>query len=225
MLAREVEEHGALKSRYRALQEESEKNRSEIGLLRSEIQRAGDLVAGREARIEALEAELSAEKDNSVALRSRNGAGTLRRRRRDGKAPGRADRNPRQRIADLGVAGASRRLERPVLDRRIPCQGDADEAWPRARTSPRDCATRSPKASTRPTATRKASARRRPRSRGFRQRADELESSLSSARLEYELAQTLWQQRAELNNDEIEALKARNRRPSLARRRGRRTAR
>jgi len=207
MLAREVEEHGALKTRYRALQEESEKNRSEIGLLRSEIQRAGELVAGREARIQALEAELSAEKDNSVALRSQM--------EQERYLAGVATEKLQSALTEIGaneslisalqaqVAALSDRCSTAEFHVKA-MQSSLAESQNVAKGLRDALAESQHQADSHAQNLGEAQTQ----IEGFRQRADELESSLSSARLEYELAQTLWQQRAESNNDEIEALRA-----------------
>jgi len=207
MLAREVEEHGALKTSYRALREESEKNRSELGLLRSEIQRCGELVAGREARIQALEAELSAEKDNSVALRSE----TEQERFVAALAMEKLQaalteiRTNESLIAELQaqVAALSDRCSTAEFHVKA-IQTSLAESQNVAK------GLRDALAESQHTADSRAQSLGEAETQiaGLRERADELESSLSSARLEYELAQTLWQQRAESNNDEIEALKA-----------------
>jgi chromosome segregation ATPase len=67
-LAHEEEEHDALKARYHALHDDYEKTSGEQRLLRSEAEGYGELVLAREARIQALEQELSDEKNSGVAL-------------------------------------------------------------------------------------------------------------------------------------------------------------
>jgi chromosome segregation ATPase len=207
ILARETEEHGALKTLYRALNEESEKNRGETGLLRSEIQRYGDLVAGREARIRALEAELSAEKDNSATLR-----GETEQHR---YVAGLATEKLQSALTEIGlneslisglqgqVAALSDRCSTAEFHVKA-MQGSLAESQNVAKGLRDALAESQHQADSRAQGLGEADAQ----IAGLRQRADELESSLSSARLEYELAQTLWQQRGEANTDEIEALKA-----------------
>ncbi len=207
MLARETDEHGALKTLYRALNEESEKSRGEIGLLRSEIQRYGDLVAGREARIQALEAELSAEKDNSVTLKSemdqhRYVAGLATEKLQSALTEISVNESL---ISELQaqVAALSDRCSTAEYHVKA-MQGSLAESQNVAKGLRDALAESQHVAETRAQGLSEADAQ----IAGLRQHGDEIESSLSSARLEYELAQTLWQQRAEANNDEIEALKA-----------------
>jgi chromosome segregation ATPase len=207
MLARETEEHGALKTLHRTLSEETEKSRGELGLLRSEIQRYGDLVAGREARIQALEAELSAEKDNTVALRSE----TEQQR----YVAGLATERLQSALNEIGVnesliSGLQAQLAN-LSDRCSTAeyhvkamQGSLAESQNVAKGLRDALAESQHVAETRAQGLTEADGQ----IAGLRQRGDELESSLSSARLEYELAQALWQQRTEANNDEIETLKA-----------------
>jgi chromosome segregation ATPase len=207
MLAREVEEHGALKTRYRALHEESEKNRSDIGLLRSEIQRYGELVAGREARIQTLEAELSTEKDNSVALRSEmeqeRYIAALAMEKLQGALAEIRTNESLLAASQAQVAALSDRCSGAEFHVKA-MQGSLAESQNVAKAL-RDALVESQHlADSRAQSLGEAETQ----IAGLRERADELESSLSSARLEYELAQALWQQRAESNNDEIEALKA-----------------
>lgn len=59
-LARAEDAHDSLKSRHRALQDETEARRREILVLQADVERFGDLVDSREKRIEALETELTA---------------------------------------------------------------------------------------------------------------------------------------------------------------------
>jgi len=206
MLARETEEHDSLKALHRALAEETEKSRGELSLLRSEIQRYGDLVTGREARIQALEAELSAERDNTVTLRSE----TEQQRYVAGLATEKLQNA-------LGEIGANEslisELEAQVANLSDRCstaefhvkamQGSLAESQTVAKGLRDALAESQHQSDTHSQNLGEANAQ----IAGLRQRADELESSLSSARLEYELAQALWQQRGEANNDEIEALK------------------
>ena len=70
LLALEEEEHGALKARYRALHDEYETKNNEASLARSEVERFGELVGARESRIQALEQELSEEKDRTAGVRN-----------------------------------------------------------------------------------------------------------------------------------------------------------
>jgi chromosome segregation ATPase len=70
MLALEEEEHSALKARYRALYDDYEKKNNELSLLRSEVESNGELVSTRELRIQALEQQLSEERDQFAALRN-----------------------------------------------------------------------------------------------------------------------------------------------------------
>ena len=207
MLAREVEEHGALKSLHRALREESEKNRGEIDLLRSEVQRAGELVAGREARIEALEAELSAEKDNTVALRAeaeheRYVAALAADKLQGALAEIRANESL---MSDLQaqVAALSDRCSTAEFHVKA-MQTSLAETQTLAKGLRDALAESQHKVDGQSQSLGEAETQ----IAGLRERAEELESNLSSTRLEFELAQTLWQQRAELNNDELEALKA-----------------
>jgi chromosome segregation ATPase len=68
LLAHEEEEHGVLKTLYQGLRETSDKHANENNLLRSEIERFGELVSSREARIRALEEELAKRRDENDGL-------------------------------------------------------------------------------------------------------------------------------------------------------------
>ncbi|HXW19458.1 MAG TPA: hypothetical protein VEK35_03030 [Roseiarcus sp.] len=69
-LAHEEEEHEALKARYRGLYDEYERTSGEHRLVRSEAEGYSELVRAREARIQALEQELSDERNTGVTLRA-----------------------------------------------------------------------------------------------------------------------------------------------------------
>jgi chromosome segregation ATPase len=68
LLAHEEEEHGVLKTLYQGLRESSDRHANENNLLRSEIDRFGELVASREARIRALEEDLTKRRDENDGL-------------------------------------------------------------------------------------------------------------------------------------------------------------
>jgi chromosome segregation ATPase len=68
LLAHEEEEHGVLKTLYQGLREASDRHANENNLLRSEIERFGELVSSREARIRALEEELAKRRDENDGL-------------------------------------------------------------------------------------------------------------------------------------------------------------
>lgn len=70
MLALEEHNHNEMKARYRALHEENESNERKVSLLTAEVERYGELVQSRERRINAIETELTSERDNTLALRS-----------------------------------------------------------------------------------------------------------------------------------------------------------
>ena len=207
MLAREVEEHGALKTRYRALHEESEKNRSENGLLRSETQRSGELVAGREARIQALEGELSAEKDNSVALRSeaeqeRYVAALATEKLQSAQTEIGANESL---ISDLQAQVAALSDRCSAAEFHVKAMQTSLAETQNVAKALRDALVESQHNAD---GHAQSLGEAETQIAGLRERAEELETSLSSSRLEFELAQTLWQQRSESSNDEIEALKA-----------------
>lgn len=69
LLAHEEEEHENLKALYHALKDESQRHAHENALLRAEIERSGDLVSAREARIQALEEDLAKAREEIEQLR------------------------------------------------------------------------------------------------------------------------------------------------------------
>ncbi len=68
MLQRETDAHGDLKARYKVMHEERDARHHELQVLATEVGRFEDLARGRESRINALEAELLADRGVSASL-------------------------------------------------------------------------------------------------------------------------------------------------------------
>jgi chromosome segregation ATPase len=207
MLALEEEQHGALKALYRTLREESESQVNEISLLRSETSRFGELVQAREARIQALEEELAVEKDRVTGLQNE----LEQERYMDSLTTQKlhsahADLNADEAlIADLRaqVAALSDRssaaeflvtaLEGSLAQSQEVAKGLTD-SLAESRQQAESFAQRLEEAGQQIEA--------------LGTRADKLEATLSAARLEHEVAHTVWQQKDQASNDEIARLAA-----------------
>jgi chromosome segregation ATPase len=206
-LALEEEEHGALKQRYRALHEENETNRNDNSVLRSEVQRHETLVSSREARIEALEADLAKQKDGAASLWSaleqeRFVANLATEKLQVALAD--VDRSTALTEA-LQVEGAAANDRcskaefhaRALQDSLAEAQGEAKQL--------RDSLTESQQRSGGLEQSREAA---EIEIESFRKRVEALESALSASQLEHEMGQMLWGRRAEESRDEIAALRA-----------------
>jgi chromosome segregation ATPase len=205
MLALEAEEHSALKLRHRALHEENETNKNENSILRGEVQRNEQLVGDREARIETLETDLATEKDQAAQLR-----GAIEQERFMASLA-----TEKLQAALLEVENGSALIEALQVDS-VALNDRCSKAEYHARAL-QDSLT---EALGDAKGLRDALAESQQRSDGFeqsldgaateidglRKRNDALESALSSSRLEHEMAQVLWRQRAEESRDEIAAL-------------------
>jgi chromosome segregation ATPase len=207
MLALEEEEHGALKVRYRALHEENETNRSENSVLQGEIQRYGELVTSRETRIQGLEAELTAEKGKAAAF--------LNALEQERVTANLAIEKLQASLAEIHNSEAligTLQTENAALNDRC------STAEFHARALQNSLA----QANTVAEELRKTLEATQEKADGFEQRlgAAEIEidnlrkgeeareAALSTARLEHDMAQTVWRQRAKENRDEIAALEA-----------------
>jgi chromosome segregation ATPase len=207
MLELEEEEHGALKVRYRALHEENETHRGENSALRSEVQKYGELVSSRETRIEELETELIAEKDRAATLSS-----TVEQERF---------------MANL----ASEKLQTALAETRsneaqvATLQSDNAALNDRCSTSEfhaRALQANLAQINSAAEGLREALAASQYRADGLaqglgaaeieidnlRKRSEALDQALSIARMEHDMAQTLWQQRAKDSRDETVMLEA-----------------
>jgi chromosome segregation ATPase len=207
MLALEAEEHAALKQRYRALHEENETHRGENGVLRGEIDRYGELVAGREARIESLEADLAVEKESVAALRSeleqeRFMANLTTEKLQDALA---------EIVGNEALIG-SMRADAIALNDRCSTAEFHTKALQESLAEVQGVAR----------GLREALADSQHKSEdlemslgakeveieNFQKRVEAMDVSLTTARIENEMAQTIWRQQAEENRDEIGALSA-----------------
>ena len=207
MLALEEEEHGALKVRYRALHEENETNRSENSVLRSEVQRYGELVASRETRIQGLEAELTAEKGKAAAF--------LNALEQERAAANLAAEKLQAALAEIQNNEA---LIGNLQTESVALNDRCSTAEFHARALQNSLA----QANTVAEELRETLAASQQTADGLEQRlgaaeteidnlrkgAEGLEAALSTTRLEQDMAQTVWRQRAKENRDEIARLEA-----------------
>jgi chromosome segregation ATPase len=207
MLALEEEEHGALKARYRALHDENETNRSENSVLQGEIQRYGELVTSRETRIQGLEAELMAEK---------------------GKAAAFLNALEQERVtANLALEKLQAALAEIHNNEALIGTLQTESAALNDRCSTAEFHTRAlqnslSQANTVAEELRETLEATQHKAAGFeqglgaaeieidnlRKGGEALEAALSTARLEHDMAQTVWRQRAKENRDEIATLEA-----------------
>jgi chromosome segregation ATPase len=207
MLALEEEEHSALKARHRALHEENETNRSENSALRSEIQRYGEMVSSREARIQGLETELTSEKETVASLQS-----VLEQERfvanltSEKLQAALADlRNNEVLIETLQTHNAALNDRcstaefhaRALQDSLVQINGVAEglRETLSAVQHKSDGLAQGLEAAEAEMA-------------NMRKRADALDAALSTARLDHDMAQTLWEKRGKENRDEISTLEA-----------------
>jgi chromosome segregation ATPase len=207
VLAREVEEHAALKSLHHALRDDNERKQAEIDLLRSEVERVNDLVAGREARINALEAELSTEKDTAAALRGE----AEHERYVAALAAEKLQAALTEQASSEALIGDLQAQVAELSDRSSTAEFHVkamQASLSEAQTAGKGLRDALAESQQKADAHGQALAATQTQLAAMRERRDELDSSLSSSRLEFELAQTLWQQRIEAGTEEIESLKA-----------------
>lgn len=207
MLALEEEEHAALKVRYRALHEENETNRGENSVLRGEVQRYGELVTSRETRIQGLEAELTAEKGKAAAF--------LNALEQERAAANFAVEKLQAALAEIQNNEA---LIGTLQTESVALNDRCSNAEFHARALQNSLA----QANTVAEELRETLAASQQKADGLEQRlgaaeaeidnlrkgAEGLEAALSTVRLEHDMAQTVWRQRAKENRDEIATLEA-----------------
>jgi chromosome segregation ATPase len=207
MLALEAEEHAVLKQRYRTLHEENETHRAENSVLRGEVERYGELVAGREARIESLEAELVTDKESAAALR-----GALEQERFMVNLTTEKLQGALAEIVGNEVRIESMRAESIALNDRCSTAEFHTKALQDSLAEVQGVAR----------GLREALAESQHKGEGlglslgaaeveiesFQKRVEALDTALSMARIEHEMAQTIWRRQAEENRDEIGALGA-----------------
>jgi chromosome segregation ATPase len=208
MLTLEEQEHSALKVRYRVLHEENETNRNEKSVLQGEVQRSAELVAGREAHIQKLEAELIAEREKTASLLSaqeqeRFIANLATEKLQAALAEIDNDKNLIETLRAEGAALNDRcatsefhvlALQASLAQINAVAEG-LRESLSASEHKVDGLSQRINAAEI--------------EIENFRGRADSAESALSAARLEQDIAQTLSQQRAKENRDEVAALEAR----------------
>jgi len=207
MLALEEQEHAALKGRYRALYEDNETNHNEASLLRGEIERAGDLLAGREVRIEVLEKDLSATKDSVATLQAE-----LEQERDQVDLAARKLQTAQMEIQDNDALIQTLHAQLAALNDRCSAaefhvkalQGSAIDNQTLIRSLRDSLAESQHKGEGLAQKLSDAESALQ----GFRTRCATLESALSNFRLEHEMAETLWRQHATANGDEIATLRA-----------------
>jgi chromosome segregation ATPase len=208
LLAREEQEHGALKARYHALRDEYESKGQEHSLLRAEAERYTELVWTREARIQSLEQELTQERDRGATLsgeleteRSANSAAT------DKVAAALAGISANEAaLADLRTQG----LE--IGDRALALEFDASalsgrlaESQALAKTLRRQLADSEQAAES----LRRTLGESDDEAGALRSRVAASEAALASARLDHEAAEGLRRQKDQVAADEIADLNAR----------------
>jgi chromosome segregation ATPase len=206
MLALEEEEHGALKSRFRVLYDEYEKKNNELSLVRSEVERYGELVAARESRIQALEQELSEERDRIAGLRNEldqerymNGltAEKLQAALNDIRADEALLATLQSQIAALSDRSSTAEFHVNALEASLSeSQSLVKSLRDSLAASEQDA---------------ESLGRSLEESRGdgeaLKVRIETIEATLGSERLERELAQAVWQQKEQTTADEIAGLK------------------
>jgi len=206
LLALEEEEHGALKARFRALHDEYEKKNNELSLVRSEVERYGELVATRESRIQDLEQEFSEERDRVAGLRNeldqeRYMGGLTTEKLHAALNDIRADEallaslqsqiaslSDRSSTAEFHVSALeaslseSQSLVKTLRDSLLLSEQNAESLGRSLEESQAD-------------------------GEALKARIETIEATLGSERLEHELAQAVWQQKEQTGADEIAALK------------------
>jgi chromosome segregation ATPase len=207
MLALEEEEHSALKARHRALHEENESHRSENSALRGEIHSYGELASGREARIQGLESELTAEKDNAASLQAVLEQERFMANMTTEKLQAALSniRNDAVLIETLQThnAALSDRCSTAEFHARA-LQENLAQVNSIAEALRDNLSALEHKAE----GLTQGLAAAEGEMANLRKRTDTLEATLSTSRLEHDMAQTLWQQRAKENRDEIAGLEA-----------------
>jgi chromosome segregation ATPase len=207
MLALEEEEHAALKVRHRALHEENESHRSENSALRGEIQRYGELVSGREARIQELETELTVEKDTTATLQA-----ALEQERFMANMATEKLQAAVANIRNNEVLIETLQAHNAALSDRcstaefhsLALQDNLAQSVSGGEQLRENLAAMEHKAEGLAQGLSAAEAEMA----NFRKRTDTLEATLSTTRIEHDMAQTLWQQRGKENRDEIAGLEA-----------------
>jgi chromosome segregation ATPase len=206
-LAHEEEEHDALKARYQALHDGHEKTSGEHRLFRSEAEGYGELVLAREARIQALEQELSEEKSSGVALsaqleqeRCANTVTTdkLKAALAEVSANETLAAELKARGAELGDRSSSAESDAAALEAQL-TESQAIEKTERRRLAESEqnvaSFSRRLEESTSGVA-------------GLQSRLEAIEAALLRARRDHEAAQSLWREKDQAAADEIADLNA-----------------
>ena len=205
LLAHEEEEHEALKALYRALRDESQRHAHENALLRAEVERSSDLVAAREARIQAIEEELAKAREEteqlSKALETERAAHVATAEKLDESVRDLANQeetisahlaeiaelSDRNSIAELRSAASENSL--------LESQGLAKRLRDSLTDSQQEAAGLAQKLETATTEI--------PR---LQNKIRDAESALVAAKVAHQVAETVWRERDQRTGDEIERL-------------------